>query len=231
LSEGLGAAFGWIGAMATPGPSDGGGFTASYYDNTAKFNPTTAVVIIVLIAGCFVLAFVAVVLRRCMRGDTTVAQSGGSPQSGSYQSKARGLEKADVDALPLVHSADLGEKDDHECPVCLTDFEPDETLRLLPSCKHVFHRECIDMWFDSHSTCPLCRASLVPGDADKTPAPGNPEQVAPIDEVSENGDSDAEFHDGSRRDHVSLEGKHPIQSTFIESNLFFLVKFPISGDN
>lgn len=74
--------------------------------------------------------------------------------------KSKGLEKAAVDALPLVHLADL-DSDERECPVCLTDFEPEESLRLLPSCKHVFHQECIDAWFDAHSTCPLCRASLL----------------------------------------------------------------------
>ncbi|KAG0563306.1 hypothetical protein KC19_8G020300 [Ceratodon purpureus] len=192
--------------MSSTSPiSDGGNvgsYTTSYYDNTSKFNPTTAVVIIVLIAGCFMLAFLSVLVRRCIRGNNRFPQSSVSPQSGNYNTKlTRGLDKADVDALPLVRSTDLGEKDDHECPVCLTEFEPEETLRLLPSCKHVFHQECIDAWFDSHSTCPLCRASLVGGDAGKNSTPAV-EQVAPgvpvvrIYEASENEDSDVEVHGG-----------------------------------
>nr|GMC53892.1 RING-H2 finger protein ATL60-like [Ipomoea batatas] len=32
-----------------------------------------------------------------------------------------------------------------------------EKARLLPKCNHGFHVDCIDMWFHSHSTCPLCR--------------------------------------------------------------------------
>ncbi|KAK6153534.1 hypothetical protein DH2020_013173 [Rehmannia glutinosa] len=32
-----------------------------------------------------------------------------------------------------------------------------EKARLLPKCNHGFHLECIDMWLQSHSTCPLCR--------------------------------------------------------------------------
>ncbi|KAF4404455.1 E3 ubiquitin-protein ligase ATL6 [Cannabis sativa] len=50
-----------------------------------------------------------------------------------------------------------------ECAVCLCEFENDETLRLIPKCDHVFHVDCIDMWFQSHTTCPVCRANLVPG--------------------------------------------------------------------
>lgn len=44
--------------------------------------------------------------------------------------------------------------------MCLSEFEEGETGRLLPKCKHSFHIECIDMWFHSNSTCPLCRAPV-----------------------------------------------------------------------
>ena len=35
----------------------------------------------------------------------------------------------------------------------------------MPTCQHVFRKECIDEWLAQHSTCPNCRASLltVPG--------------------------------------------------------------------
>ncbi|KAK7387925.1 hypothetical protein VNO78_22723 [Psophocarpus tetragonolobus] len=47
-----------------------------------------------------------------------------------------------------------------ECAVCLSEFESGETGRVLPKCNHSFHTKCIDMWFQSHATCPLCRASV-----------------------------------------------------------------------
>lgn len=34
--------------------------------------------------------------------------------------------------------------------------------RELPKCHHSFHIDCIDMWFHSHSTCPVCRAPVEP---------------------------------------------------------------------
>ncbi|XP_074565813.1 RING-H2 finger protein ATL3-like [Curcuma longa] len=48
-------------------------------------------------------------------------------------------------------------KDGLECPVCLYELAVGEAATLLPRCGHAFHLHCIDMWFCSHSTCPLCR--------------------------------------------------------------------------
>ncbi|RVW54514.1 hypothetical protein VitviT2T_009528 [Vitis vinifera] len=61
-----------------------------------------------------------------------------------------------------------------ECAVCLSEFEDDEKGRVLPKCNHCFHNDCIDMWFHSHSNCPLCRA-LVP-----LHLPSPPETVVPV---------------------------------------------------
>jgi len=48
------------------------------------------------------------------------------------------------------------------CAVCLGDFEEGEELRTMPECLHTFHIPCIDMWLNSHSNCPICRASVAP---------------------------------------------------------------------
>lgn len=48
-----------------------------------------------------------------------------------------------------------------DCSVCLSEFEEDETLRLLPKCNHAFHIPCIDTWLRSHTNCPMCRAGIV----------------------------------------------------------------------
>ncbi|CAN8269711.1 unnamed protein product [Cochlearia groenlandica] len=47
-----------------------------------------------------------------------------------------------------------------DCSVCLSEFEDNERLRLLPKCKHAFHVSCIDTWLKSHSNCPLCRTFI-----------------------------------------------------------------------
>ncbi|CAH8369091.1 unnamed protein product [Eruca vesicaria subsp. sativa] len=48
-----------------------------------------------------------------------------------------------------------------DCSVCLSEFEEEETLRLLPKCRHAFHVPCIDTWLRSHTNCPVCRAPVV----------------------------------------------------------------------
>ncbi|XP_002974287.2 E3 ubiquitin-protein ligase EL5 [Selaginella moellendorffii] len=47
-----------------------------------------------------------------------------------------------------------------ECAICLTELE-EAIVRVLPSCNHVFHRSCIDLWLSCNTTCPICRRDLV----------------------------------------------------------------------
>lgn len=49
-----------------------------------------------------------------------------------------------------------------QCTVCLSLVQEGEVVRRLPACMHLFHVSCIDMWLRSHSTCPLCRATVEP---------------------------------------------------------------------
>ncbi|XVE74951.1 hypothetical protein DITRI_Ditri12bG0059600 [Diplodiscus trichospermus] len=45
-----------------------------------------------------------------------------------------------------------------ECCVCLCGFKEEDEVSEL-SCKHFFHKSCLEKWFDNnHSTCPLCRS-------------------------------------------------------------------------
>ena len=74
----------------------------------------------------------------------------------------RGLEPSALRALPVVEYDPKDFKDGLECAVCLSELSQGEKTRILPKCNHGFHVECIDMWFKSHSTCPLCRTLVVP---------------------------------------------------------------------
>ena len=48
-----------------------------------------------------------------------------------------------------------------ECPICLVTFSNgDRCRRLPPPCEHVFHKECIDTWFQSSVLCPMCKRSV-----------------------------------------------------------------------
>jgi hypothetical protein len=49
------------------------------------------------------------------------------------------------------------------CPICLDDFEANETqVRELP-CRHIFHPDCIDTFLLRNSSlCPMCKQSVLP---------------------------------------------------------------------
>ncbi|XP_078443837.1 putative RING-H2 finger protein ATL49 [Wolffia australiana] len=74
-----------------------------------------------------------------------------------------GVDQSFIDSLPIFLYKDIATANDpFDCAVCLCEFESEDKLRLLPECSHAFHAECIDTWLLSHSTCPLCRTSLLP---------------------------------------------------------------------
>ncbi|KAI3839043.1 hypothetical protein MKX03_028681 [Papaver bracteatum] len=80
-------------------------------------------------------------------------------------SPMNGLDASFISSLPLfVYKSDLY-KNGLDCVICLSCFEEDEMGRNLPKCSHVFHVECIDMWLQSHSCCPICRALVGPDKA------------------------------------------------------------------
>ncbi|XP_027115986.1 RING-H2 finger protein ATL2 [Coffea arabica] len=73
-----------------------------------------------------------------------------------------GLEPSVIASLPVFVYSPKTQPEGMDCAVCLSEFEENEKGRLLPKCNHSFHADCIDMWFHSHSTCPICRAAVEP---------------------------------------------------------------------
>ena len=69
-----------------------------------------------------------------------------------------GLDTSVLNSLPVFLYSPKTHPESVECAVCLSEFEEGELGRVLPKCNHSFHIDCIDMWFQSHSNCPLCRA-------------------------------------------------------------------------
>ncbi|KAF7843002.1 RING-H2 finger protein ATL54-like [Senna tora] len=73
-----------------------------------------------------------------------------------------GLQQSIISAITVCkYKTGEGLIEGTECSVCLSEFEEDESLRLLPKCNHAFHLPCIDTWLRSHTNCPNCRAPIV----------------------------------------------------------------------
>ena len=54
------------------------------------------------------------------------------------------------------------------CAVCLLDFQDGDTIGCSKnfwddnaSCRHIFHKECLQAWLTKHTTCPMCRQTMV----------------------------------------------------------------------
>ncbi|KAL0899797.1 hypothetical protein Bca101_083758 [Brassica carinata] len=105
---------------------------------------------------------------------------------------SRGLDPAVLKALPVFAFSESTREDLTECAVCLSEFEEGESGRVLPNCKHTFHVDCIDMWFHSHSTCPLCRSLVEPPlvEEEQVVITISPEPVSAIEPGSSSGLSD-----------------------------------------
>ncbi|EJD50591.1 hypothetical protein AURDEDRAFT_112196 [Auricularia subglabra TFB-10046 SS5] len=92
-----------------------------------------------------------------------------------------GLEVFKADMLPKY--ADEGKvalNTVERCLVCLDDYADDDELRLL-SCRHVFHKTCVDKWLETgKNNCPACRAKGVrTAGEDEAPSTSATEAVVP----------------------------------------------------
>lgn len=130
-----------------------------------NFSPSMGVIIIVLVAALFFMGFFSIYIRHCS-GDSSANGAVGRRLGSNRRSRRapRGLDPEVIKSFPTfnyaaVKSEKIG-KGALECAVCLTEFEDDDTLRLIPKCDHVFHPDCIDAWLVGHTTCPVCRCNL-----------------------------------------------------------------------
>ncbi|MBA0784184.1 hypothetical protein Gotri_001777, partial [Gossypium trilobum] len=140
-------------------------------NSSSPFKPSTAVVAFVaILTTLFAIIFLLLLYSKHCGGNNDISNYN-TTNPFSYSSslvtagRNSGIHRVVVESLPLFRFSSLsGHKNGLECAVCLTRFEPDELLRLLPKCKHAFHAECVDTWLDAHSTCPLCRYRVDPED-------------------------------------------------------------------
>ncbi|KAJ9162873.1 hypothetical protein P3X46_022614 [Hevea brasiliensis] len=134
-----------------------------------KISPSVLLIIIILAIIFFVSGLLHLLVRFLLRPpnrdaddlENVTALQGQLQQL--FHLHDAGVDQSFIDTLPVFHyKAIIGLKNPFDCAVCLCEYEPEDKLRLLPKCSHAFHMECIDTWLLSHSTCPLCRGSLLP---------------------------------------------------------------------
>lgn len=166
-----------------------------------------------------------------LRGDFLDEEEGPVVDHPIWYIRTPGLQQSIISAITVCkYKKGEGLIEGTECSVCLSEFEEDENLRLLPKCNHAFHLPCIDTWLRSHTNCPLCRAPIVTNPATVIASP-EPNTVNPTDseqpqmETVENGsensgvveNSDSELRnrdeeeEGRRRETVDEEEVENLQ--------------------
>jgi hypothetical protein len=63
----------------------------------------------------------------------------------------------------ITHSTHLEtaqQTQEDQCAICQDHMTEGQSLRTILHCHHVFHQTCIDVWFQTHATCPTCRHRL-----------------------------------------------------------------------
>nr|KYP47610.1 RING-H2 finger protein ATL2M [Cajanus cajan] len=87
-------------------------------------------------------------------------------QHGDAQNNTTGLPYNVINSyhtFPYSKTNNVATVYDHEttCSICISDYEESEILRMMPQCRHYFHKDCVDVWLKVHASCPICRNSLV----------------------------------------------------------------------
>ncbi|KAJ3673724.1 hypothetical protein LUZ60_005716 [Juncus effusus] len=131
-------------------------------------------VVLLLVAMLLILFFIFYMayVKQCIDRNIPTASaattsSGGNGNNNANPSRPRGskgVEQSVIENFPTIDYSAVKNLRTSKCPlecaICLSEFENDDTLRVLPGCRHVFHPECIDTWLTDHATCPVCRSNL-----------------------------------------------------------------------
>ncbi|XP_014500203.1 RING-H2 finger protein ATL52-like [Vigna radiata var. radiata] len=130
-----------------------------------EFSPLIVAVIGILASTFILVTYYTIISRFCRRSSTmqsndSAPEEDGSSELGQVSSSSNsGLDEALIKSIKVCKYT-KGVVEAHDCSVCLSEFEENESLRLLPKCNHAFHLPCIDPWLKSHATCPLCRSTI-----------------------------------------------------------------------
>ncbi|KAL9319391.1 hypothetical protein ACSQ67_015908 [Phaseolus vulgaris] len=129
--------------------------------------PLLAILVVgMMFTAFFLVGYYMLVVKCCFnwnhvhhRSLFSLSRQGEDPSAGYLTaSEPRGLEEAVIRLIPVIHyKPEDGDTNSGDCAVCLSEFQQDEKLRVIPNCGHVFHIDCIDVWLQKNTHCPLCR--------------------------------------------------------------------------
>ncbi|KAK7252488.1 hypothetical protein RIF29_36461 [Crotalaria pallida] len=142
-------------------------------DSDPNLSPLVIAIIGILASAFLLVSYYTIISKYCSRRESSSSQTENHEANVEIQDNhnpslhepwhvsTTGLDEALIKSITVCKfKKGDGLVEVTDCSVCLSEFQDGESLRLLPKCSHAFHIPCIDTWLKSHSTCPLCRASI-----------------------------------------------------------------------
>ncbi|KAG2326704.1 hypothetical protein Bca4012_035640 [Brassica carinata] len=124
----------------------------------------TCVLLLVIVAGFISILFWKIFLHRLFSPWTRQRTPYGDLIHVTTPPENTGLDPFIIKFFPVfLYSSATMKNQGAECAICLSEFSDEDTVRLITVCRHWFHSRCIDLWFELHKTCPVCRCELDPG--------------------------------------------------------------------
>lgn len=142
-------------------------------DSKTNFSPLVIAIIGILASAFLLVSYYTVISKYCGSRDPSrrnANQDPGEEFNGDHNQSnnelwhvsTTGLDEATIKLITVCkYKKGDGLVEGTDCSVCLSEFQENESLRLLPKCSHAFHLFCIDTWLKSHSNCPMCRAHVL----------------------------------------------------------------------
>ncbi|CAN7116932.1 unnamed protein product [Brassica rapa subsp. narinosa] len=134
--------------------------------SSSDFSPLLIALIGILASAFILVSYYTLTSKYCRRSSTTSGAtiSSSAVVTDTWQRSngaSNGLDETLIESITVYkYRKGDGFVESSDCSVCLSEFQEEERLRMLPKCSHAFHVACIDTWLKSHSNCPLCRAEI-----------------------------------------------------------------------
>ncbi|TMW87093.1 hypothetical protein EJD97_020434 [Solanum chilense] len=137
---------------------------------TTYASPPVAIIFTIILVLIFFIGFSSIFFCRCFIQNLLYTwhlrnSPNGTPIDPRVSANGQlGLDPSIIKSFPTFTYSSVKdyrkESCGFECAICLVEFDNNSVLRLVTSCNHVYHQDCIDLWLESHKTCPVCRANL-----------------------------------------------------------------------
>ncbi|WRX18381.1 zinc finger protein [Theobroma cacao] len=127
-------------------------------DSGPNFSPLVIAIIGILASAFLLVSYYTIISKYCGNVDPSrrrenhdpgeVLEDNHSPSVHEpWQTSTTGLDEALIKSITVCkYKKGDGLIEGTDCSVCLSEFQEDESLRLLPKCSHAFHVHCIDTW-------------------------------------------------------------------------------------